>query len=1336
MKTNGYYTKGAFVLLTLLATAFGLLLSCSGGAGGGSSVTAPALSVIYDANGGAGSVPVDKNEYAKGDSITVLGNDGVLTKSGYIFTGWSISNKGSGTRYNEENTFLIGAESVVLYAVWQSDASQTQDGGGSSDPAGTLPGSADNSGAADSVAYYNLTYDGNGNTGGSVPVDSANYVSGSSVTVRANTGSLTKIGYTFVGWNTSASGGGSSYAPASSLVMGSSNLTLFAQWTAEAVYTVSYNGNSSDSGSAPAAPAGYRNNQRVSVLNNTGNFKKSGYLFDGWNSATDGGGTSYGAGSEFAIAGADVILYVKWAPAFTVTYDANGSTGGDVPVDSGAYRIGAVVTVAGNTGSLEKSGYTFAGWSVDAGGSGDSYTGGSHFQMGSGNVTIYAKWTQNPTYRIIYNGNLSDGGTVPVDADSYEQGTPVPVLSKETMTRTGYTFTGWNTAQNGLGNNYAAGSTITVGTANIELFAVWTLIPTYSVIYKSGYTGGPVDVVDIDVYEAGDEVIVLDNEAFSSPFTRPGYAFTGWKDASGTDYAADDTFVMGSADKTFTAQWSAAAVYSVTYNGNGNTGGSVPIEGASFVQGAEVSVDGNTGNLVKSGFVFAGWNTASDGSGETYEENDTFTMGTSDVTLYVRWASAFTVNYNGNGSTGGSVPVDSNNYTPTQIVTVLGNSGSLVKSGATFTGWNTAADGTGISYTQESMFVMSNYSITLYAQWTATVIATYSVSYNGNGNTSGSAPVDTTAYEEAQSFNILGNTGTLVKSGATFTGWNTQSDGSGTSYAPGQSADIGAADVTLYAKWSTNPTYMVTYNSNGSSSGTVPVDSNRYETSQIVTVTANTGNLAQAGYLFTGWNTQADGSGVTYNNGSTFAMASADMTLYANWSPAYHVLYDGNGSSGGTVPVDPLYYLAGSEVTVLGNSGALVKSGSTFTGWNTMANGSGDTYTQDQLLTLSGNITLYANWETGSTYTVTYDGNGNTGGSIPVDSTYYVDGQSVTALSNTGLLAKTGYAFVGWNTQSDGLGSFYAPGNSFIMGTANVTLYGKWAVSRKFYAISGSSDGSVLFAAAYSGTVWRSDDYGETWSQMSGNKKWFALASSSDGTRVAAVPYAKNMYINIAGTPSWTWSTVGSVKVATFNSIASSADGTKLAAAAYNGYIVTYDSAATPNPTWTQHTSDPARLWRGIASSSDGTKLAAVVAGGQIYTSTDAGVTWTARADARNWFAIASSSDGINLAAAVTNGQIYTSSDSGETWTARASSRAWRSIASSSDGTKLAAAVAGGQIYTSSDSGVTWTARASVQNWYSVTSSESGEFLAAAVCNGTVYTSDDYGLTWNARSVE
>lgn len=87
-----------------------------------------------------------------------------------------------------------------------------------------------------------------------------------------------------------------------------------------------------------------------------------------------------------------------------------------------------------------------------------------------------------------------------------------------------------------------------------------------------------------------------------------------------------------------------ANVYTVTYAGNGSTGGTVPTDANSYPQEATVTVLGNMGSLAKTGFTFSGWNTAANGSGTSYAAPATFSMGTANVTLYAQWSiTAFTL---------------------------------------------------------------------------------------------------------------------------------------------------------------------------------------------------------------------------------------------------------------------------------------------------------------------------------------------------------------------------------------------------------------------------------------------------------------------------------------------------------------------------------------------------------------------------------------------------------------------------------------------------------------------------------------------------------------------
>ena len=93
-------------------------------------------------------------------------------------------------------------------------------------------------------------------------------------------------------------------------------------------------------------------------------------------------------------------------------------------------------------------------------------------------------------------------------------------------------------------------------------------------------------------------------------------------------------------------------------------------------------------------------------------------------------------------------------------------------------------------------------------------------------------------------------------------------------------------------------------------------------------------------------------------------------------------------------------------------------------------------------------IVFFTGCEVGpSTYSVTYDGNGNTSGSVPIDNKEYSEGDTVTVFGDTGNLLKfnaagISYRYVGWNSQADGSGIDY--GKTFVIDSSNVTLYAKW----------------------------------------------------------------------------------------------------------------------------------------------------------------------------------------------------------------------------------------------------------------------------------------------------
>lgn len=170
----------------------------------------------------------------------------------------------------------------------------------------------------------------------------------------------------------------------------------------------------------------------------------------------------------------------------------------------------------------------------------------------------------------------------------------------------------------------------------------------------------------------------------------------------------------------------------------------------------------------------------------------------------------YTVMYNGNGSTGGTAPIDSTQYTQYDDIVVSANVGQLVKTGHLFTGWNTKADGTGTNYSPNESFKIGTNNVTLFAQW---AIKQFTVRFVSNGGT--------TINPKQVQYNAKITAEQPVKSGYVFEGW--YKDATFTT-AWNFVSDVITADTTLYAKWGSIPTSGGNTNppANNSDSETTP----------------------------------------------------------------------------------------------------------------------------------------------------------------------------------------------------------------------------------------------------------------------------------------------------------------------------------------------------------------------------------------------------------------------------------------------------------------------------------------------------------------------------------
>ena len=391
----------------------------------------------------------------------------------------------------------------------------------------------------------------------------------------------------------------------------------------------------------------------------------------------------------------------------------------------------------------------------------------------------------------------------------------------------------------------------------------------------------------------------------------------------------------------------------------------------------------------------------------------------------------FTVTYLANGGTGSYVDSDipaGSQYTIKDL-----NATGISRTGYTFTGWNTEANGGGTAY-QPGDNITVNSDIALYAQWTANP-GTFSVTYNPNGGTGGTTDGGITAGTQ---YTVKSDTQAgVTRTGYTFAGWNTEAGGGGTAYQAGDNITVNS-DVTLYAQWTPLPTFSVTYNPNGGTGGTTDAD---ITSGTQYTVKSDTeAGVTRTGYTFTGWNTEAGGGGTAYQAGSDLTV-TGDVTLYAQWTPfpTFSVTYNPNGGTGGTTDAN---ITSGTQYTVKSDTEAgVTRTGYTFASWNTEAGGGGTSYQAGSDLTVTGDVTLYAQWTPLPTFSVTYNPNGGTGGTtdggITSGTQYTIKTEAEASVS------RPGSTFNNWNTEAGGGGTSYQPGSSTTI-TSDLTLFAQW----------------------------------------------------------------------------------------------------------------------------------------------------------------------------------------------------------------------------------------------------------------------------------------------------
>jgi uncharacterized repeat protein (TIGR02543 family) len=251
------------------------------------------------------------------------------------------------------------------------------------------------------------------------------------------------------------------------------------------------------------------------------------------------------------------------------------------------------------------------------------------------------------------------------------------------------------------------------------------------------------------------------------------------------------------------------------------------------------------------------------------------------------------------------------------------------------------------------------------------------------------------------------------------------------------------------------PVYQVTYDRNGSQ-GAPERSTDSFTLSSSPITLPLLGTMAKTGFTFGGWSSAQDDASTRISGSYT---PSQSVTLYALWTAGqYSYSYNVNGATTGSPSAASGTFTTGGTAITLATQNTLARTGYTFNGWSTTQNDVTTKVLNSGSLTISAPVIFYALW-TAINYSVSYSVTGADSGTAPTDSGNYNISQSAAVKSNTGNLVKAGYTFNGWTINSDGSGTVYQPGNSYVFGSQNVTFYPKFTPNT--YVITYNTNGAT-----------------------------------------------------------------------------------------------------------------------------------------------------------------------------------------------------------------------------------------------------------------------------------
>ena len=638
------------------------------------------------------------------------------------------------------------------------------------------------------------------------------------------------------------------------------------------------------------------------------------------------------------------------------------------------------------------------------------------------------------TFKFAY---YNDGSKVGESSHTYGTSSSLKTASALGMSKSGYTFYGWSTANSNLTRSYTDGQSVTTAVttdgATVNLYAIWSR----SVTFRSGISNA-TSKTSTEYYNNGTKSTAIP----SAPTSISGWTALGWRaDTTATTRSQGTTGTITTASS---ANW--YAVYSRTVTLSYTNGGGTGTAPASVSDTQYYNSNGSvsscsfvlaTNPFTRTGYAFSKWDLGNAGSSVSLSPAVSASANVSTAAVWT--ANTYTVAYYINGT---KKTTSSHTYGTAKALTDISSIGSY--SGYDFYGWATSDKNLTRTYTNKqsvsNLTSTNGGTVNLYAIWSRSVTfysgknkatTKTSTEYYNNGTRSTAIPASPTAITSwtvrgwradtfASTSNIQSSTGTITSTGSSL--W--------------------------YAVY--DRTITLSYNNNGGSGTTDNQTTTQvYNSADSITEPSFTlkaaNTFTRTGYTFSKWGTTSSGgtqykAGAVYKPSAPITSTTVAFTVYAIWSAiVYTIYFDANGGS-----TTPSSISAAFDSTITLPS-AISKSSETSNGYKVTFNMNSHGGTAPSAVYATNTTTYSFNgWAKNSTSGTSYSAGSSYKIADANDITFYATWTSTLSRGSitlpTNISDDPPYLFKGWGTSSTStspLSNPYTP-------TKSITLYAIW----------------------------------------------------------------------------------------------------------------------------------------------------------------------------------------------------------------------------------------------------------------------------------------------------